>query len=353
MVARDQRPVNAPERICLLSGGTNAEAAASRSSAAGVYDVLVEDGHEVLWLDLSDSYEWKARTADASEAVDRTIESDSRSWDDALAALVCAHEIELVFPTIHGPIGEDGQLQGLCDSLELPYVGCDAEASDACYDKARFKRTAEAAELPVAPCVEVPHALYKAAPDAVAASVAREIGYPCIIKPSRSGSSLGLARVEAPAQLDVAVEHALHVDDVVLVEQWFPGLDIEIGVLEDETSLTVVGSPVELEFEGLYDFETKYAGDRDVRYVPARFTEAFLEVLRETARDAFVAGGCSGLARVDLLVAPETQAFVVNEINTIPYMPPSSTFATSLCHATETAYRDIIRTIVQVAWSRR
>jgi D-alanine-D-alanine ligase len=345
--------VSTPERICLLSGGTTAEASASRSSAAGVYEALSQDGHEVLWLDLADSFEWSAPTAVASESVVGANGHSGRSWDEALAVLVRVHAIELVFPTIHGPIGEDGQLQELCDSLGLPCVGCDAEASAACYDKARFKHIALAAKLPVVPGLEVPRRLYEAAPDAVAASVTRDVGYPTIVKPSRSGSSLGLALVEAPTQLDAAIAHALRFDDVVLVERLFAGLDIEIGVFEDETSATVVGSPVELEFEGLYDFETKYAGDRDVRYLPARFPGAFLDRLRDAARDAFSAAGCSGLARVDLLVAPDTQEFVVNEINTIPYMPASSTFATSLCHATDGTYRDLIRAIVEVAWSRR
>jgi D-alanine-D-alanine ligase len=343
--------LNTRLRIAVLSGGTTAESRASRVSAGDVSSTLEASGYDVVWLDLSDREEWEVRPAESSSMAPKPgTETAPASWQAGFAALVRASGVDLAFPLIHGPIGEDGQLQALCESLALPYVGCGPRASTVCFDKAVFKRLVRDAGLPVAPWIVVERPVYDDDPAAIAAAVDRELGFPCIVKPSRSGSSLGLARVETRHTLDAAIRQAFNFDDVVLVEQLFSGSDVEIGVLEDGTA--VVGTPVELEYDGvLYDFETKYAGDRDMRYVPARFPVALIARLERTARDVFVAAGCRGLARVDLLVDADAGCFVVNEVNTIPYMPAPSTFATSLCHATGRTYGDLVTTLVHRAWS--
>jgi D-alanine-D-alanine ligase len=336
----------------LLSGGTTAESSASRVSATGVHAALTASGYDAIWLDLSEAGAWEVRSDHPSASM--VLGSSTRlgpvPWQEALASVVRASAVDLAFPTIHGPIGEDGQLQALCESLSLLYVGCHSKASIACYDKALFKRLVHGAGLPVTPWVLVERRLHEDDPAAVAVLVERELGYPCIVKPSCSGSSLGLARVEVPDALDAAITQALAFDDVVLIERLFVGADVEIGVLGGEPPM--VGAAVELEYDGLlYDFETKYAGNRDRRYLPARFPAALVDRLTQVAHAAFQATGCRGMARVDLLVDASTERFVVNEINTVPYMPESSTFATSLCHATGQTYRDLVTNLVQLVWS--
>jgi D-alanine-D-alanine ligase len=351
MTPGDRSTAEHRPRICVLSGGPTAESRASHISAAGVYDALTASGYDSIWLDLSEAETWEVRAADppVSPVLDSDPGPDSAPWQEAFASLVRASGVELAFPAIHGPIGEDGQLQALCESLSLPCVGCDSKASIACYDKALFKQLVHAAGLPVTPWVSVERRLHEDNPAAVTAAVERELSYPCIVKPSRSGSSLGLARVEARDALDAAIAQALAFDDIALVERLFAGVDVEIGVLGGGPP--VIGSPVELEYDGfLYDFETKYADDRDRRYLPARFPAALIDRLTQAASAAFFATGCHGMARVDLLVNASTGRFIVNEINTVPYMPKSSTFATSLCHATGQSYRCLITDLVQVAW---
>jgi D-alanine-D-alanine ligase len=259
--------------------------------------------------------------------------------------------IEVVFPAIHGPPGEDGQIQTLCESMSIAWVGCDATASTDCYDKVLFKKLMRAAGLPIAPFLAVNTATYHRDRAAIEREVARELGYPCIVKPSQSGSSLGLSRVESSKELEAAIQVALAFDDAALVEKLFLGRDVEIGVIENGTA--VAGSPIELEYEGvLYDFEAKYLrGDR--RYLPARCSAALLERLRQAALLAFQAARCSGMARVDLLVDPTLERFVVNEINTVPYMPESSTFTGSIGHFTGRTYTELIAGLTQSAWEWR
>jgi D-alanine-D-alanine ligase len=339
-------------RICVLSGGPSEEAAASRVSAADVYEALVAVGSDVLWLDLSEDGRWtlEAGHPDGSPVIRPAGREPHQSWQKSLVALIDALDVELVFPVIHGEIGEDGQIQRLCESLLLPYVGCAPEATLTCYDKVAFKRAISAAGLPVAAYVDVRRDVYEIDSEAVAALVGRHLGYPCIVKPARAGSSLGLARVESGRTLDPAVAAGLRLSEVVMIEQLCAGVDVEIGVLGGASP--VVGSPVEIEYEGdLYDFATKYRGD--VRqWVPARIPRWLTARLVEAARAAFLATGCRGMARVDFLVDGSAGSFVVNETNTIPYLPESSSFASSLRHAAGLSYTTIVARLVQLASER-
>lgn len=315
-------------RVCVLSGGPSLEAPASRVSAAGVHAALAEAAYEVTWLDLP-----------------------ARDGEEGLASLLRSSAPGVVFPVIPGALGEDGRVQALCESLSIPWVGCDAAATLACYDKALFKRLMRAAGLPVARHLAVERREWERSPDSIAARVERELGYPCIVKPSKSGSSLGLSRVEDGGGLGAAIAGALEFDREVLVEDLFVGADVEIGVFENGSLL--VGDPVELEFEGpLYDFEAKYVRS-DRRHLPARCESHLIERLRRAASSAFRAARCSGMARVDLLVDLARETFVVNEINTIPYMPASSTFTGSICHRSGKSYGELIAAIVQSAGSAR
>jgi D-alanine-D-alanine ligase len=335
----------------VLSGGPSLEARASRISAGGVYAALKESAYDVVWLDLAQAGEWRRCPVAGLPPGERlpSAAGGDGSWMENLASLLQSAGVEMVFPAIHGSPGEDGQIQALCRSLSIPWVGCDAAASIACYDKLLFKRIARSAGLPVVRFVVVDGEGCAKDPGSVAAIVEREVGYPCIVKPSRSGSSLGLSRVTGRRGLAAAISKALGFDKTVLVEELFRGTDVEIGVLENGSAL--VGSPVELEYEGvLYDFEAKYVkGDR--RYLPARCSAGLIARLKCAARTAFRATGCSGMARVDLLVDSAAERFVVNEINTIPYMPESSTFAGSIGHATGQTYAELVTTLAQSAWA--
>jgi D-alanine-D-alanine ligase len=249
------------QTVCLLSGGPSAEAAASRKSAQGVYGALAP-AFDVVWLDLCS--DGGLELVAAPEALSDLLDGQSgqaNHWRTNFRRAVACANTQIVFPAIHGQIGEDGQLQSLCDELGLCCVGSDAGASLACYDKVRFKGLMETARLPIAPYVTVELEKF-AADGGPAEAIGDGLGYPCIVKPARAGSSLGLSRVERPAVLDAALADAFALDDVAVVERFVPGCDVEIGISDGGSP--IVGGPVEVEYDGeLYDFEVKYAGDLD------------------------------------------------------------------------------------------
>lgn len=330
----------------MLSGGPSLEAAASRLSAAAVVAALKSEGHEVLWLDHDEGGDWR-RKESSSEKPHGKSSGGRCSLLDRLSLALVEAGTEVVFPVIHGAYGEDGQIQRLCRKLSLPCVGCDETASARCYDKACFKRVLTAAGLPVAPFLAISSSEIHSGWTSFADTVEERFGFPCIVKPSRSGSSIGLSRVESREDLEAARDQALEFDRTLLAEKQVRGTDVEVGVYEDPS--TVVGTPIELEIVGsLYDFEAKYfRGDR--RYIPPRCSERLIENLRVVAASAFDVSGCSGMARVDFLVDPVTENFVVNEINTIPYMPGSSTFTSSICDRTNQSYPELMSSLVRLA----
>jgi D-alanine-D-alanine ligase len=207
-----------------------------------------------------------------------------------------------------------------------------------------------AAGLPIPAYLSVQRHSYEADPTAVATLVSQRLEYPCIVKPAKAGSSIGLSRAATSESLDVALALAFCFDDVILVEEFTAGCDVEIGVLDME--YPVIGSPVEIEYEGeLYDFAAKYGGDHHHPHLPARYPTPLVDHLSDLAREAFKATGCHGMARVDFLVDRGSERAVVNEINTIPYMPATSSFVASLCDATGYTYSCLVASLVEHAWN--
>lgn len=301
-------------------------------------------------MDLAADGRWSVRASypDRNQDAVAVERKPQRSWEDDFVALLRQLEVELVFPVMHGAIGEDGRLQTLCASISIPYVGSDPESAIRCYDKVMFKRIVAAAGLPTANGLCVKQQDYEALLGEIVGSIERSVGYPCIVKPSRSGSSLGLARVELPDELPQALEQAFHYDDTALIEEFCPGSDVEIGVIGSVPP--TVGDPIGIQCdEPLYDFAAKYAR-RDALEIPAALSDRVTAELMRSARTVFASTGCRGLARVDFLVDRENGRYVVNELNTIPYMTAESSFAESLKRVIGEPYEHLIARVADLAW---
>jgi D-alanine-D-alanine ligase len=232
---------------------------------------------------------------------------------------------DAAFPVLHGPFGEDGTVQGLLELLDVPYVGAGVLASSLCMDKVVFKDVMAAAEVPQVGYRGVREPRWRADPAAVRAELA-ELGLPLFVKPARLGSSVGIVKVEDFARLDAALEQAFAHDGLVIAEACSGGLEVECAVMGlDAPEASVPGEIVLLRGAGWYDFEAKYAeGGMELR-VPARLSEAATERVRELATETFRRVGCAGLARVDFFVE-EGDRVLVNELNTLPGMTPTSAF---------------------------
>src|SRR5215207_3606429 len=250
--------------------------------------------------------------------------------------------VDVVFPILHGPFGEDGTVQGLFELADLPYVGSGVLASALAMDKAMAKVVLAQAGLPQGPYLVVPERDWEATPERVAAEVAGRLTYPVFTKPARLGSSIGISKVKTPDELAAGLGAAFAHDNKALVEQGIGARELECGVLgNDRPEASVVGEVIPS--HEFYDFEAKYLDDALKLEIPAQ--------VRELSLRAFQALDCEGFARVDFFYEEATGRVLLNEVNTIPGFTPKSMFP-MLWAASGLAYPDLVARLVDLAVER-
>ncbi|MFL6195223.1 MAG: D-alanine--D-alanine ligase family protein [Thermoanaerobaculia bacterium] len=302
--------------VGVVFGGRSVEHQVSVRSARTVVKGLREAGHEVTSLGVAEDGCWI--DAEASAAV---IEGEAREIpplglpvSPTLRHLL-ASGVEVLFPILHGTWGEDGTFQGLCEMLDVAYVGPGVTASAIAMDKVLAKRQLAAAGVPVVDFESANRRQFEVDPQGFLARCGR-LPFPLFVKPSVGGSSVGVRKVTDPAGLEEAVRFALRFDDAVLVEKGIKGRELECAVLGyRELQASAVGEIVP--GNDFYDYADKYLQDTAGLIAPAELPGRVSDRLRATAVDAFAAIGGVGLARVDFLLEGEDGLFV-NEINTLP-----------------------------------
>ena len=261
-------------------------------------------------------------------------------------------EVDVVFPILHGPWGEDGTVQGMLELIDLPYVGSGVLASALGMDKHFTKTVLNAADVPVAPWITVTAFDWQTDAERVRLN-AHDLGYPQFVKPARAGSSVGVSKVTEPAQLDAAIELALAEDDKVLVEAALVGREVEIAVLggrPGEPARASVAGEIVLTGREFYDYAAKYLDAPGIDLVcPADLTADELATMQSLAIRGFDAIGGEGLARVDFFLTAD--GFVINEINTMPGFTPISMFP-KCWEASGLAYPDLISELIDLALAR-
>jgi D-alanine-D-alanine ligase len=320
-------------RIAVLGGGRSSEHEVSLASAASVAAGLRESGHQVLAVEVGRDGVWRSEGAELSF-------SPGRGWPG----------IDVVFPVLHGPFGEDGTVQGLLELLGVPYVGAGVLASAACMDKVVFKELMVSAGIPQVDYRAVTARDWGLDPNAVLRELA-ELGLPVFVKPARLGSSVGIGRVLEPDELRPALVEAFKHDPRVIVEASATGIEVECSVLGNDDPLVSVPGEIVLAAgeAGWYDFEAKYTPGAMRLNLPARISDTARERVRELAAEAFIGSGCSGLARADFFVDGET--VLVNELNTMPGFTQTSVYG-ALFTASGVPYADLLDQLVQFALER-
>ena len=265
------------------------------------------------------------------------IENDFKTLKDCLAA----------FPLIHGKTGEDGKLQGLLEMLNLTYTGSGVKASVLGMDKSLSKAIWQSTGLPVARMVVLKKETLQDSYKAIKIRIANEIGYPCYVKPSSGGSSIGITRVESEGNLDSAIDASLHWDDKVLIEESIDGQEIECAIIGNSKPIAAscLGeiSPV----NNFYDYDSKYSINSKAEiFVPARLKENTASKIRTLAIDAYQAIGCEGFARVDFFVRKD-ESIILSEINTIPGFTEYSLFP-RLWEASGITYSELLTQILEL-----
>jgi len=269
----------------------------------------------------------------------------------ALTLARAVAQADVVFPLLHGPFGEDGRVQGMLDMLGLPYVGAGVFGSAVAMDKLGMKALFAAHDLDQVRYVPVTRHRWQRDPEGVHAELA-DLAYPLFVKPANLGSSIGISRVDDPAQLGPALDLACQHDRRVLVEEGVVGArELEVGVLgNDAPELSVVG---EIRYgSGFYDYETKYTDGHAELLVPADVPVEVVRRLTDMARRAFQAVDAAGMARVDFFYREDTGQLLLNEINTIPGFTRHSMYP-KLWQATGVSYSQLIRRLVELALEPR
>ncbi len=331
-------------RIAVLMGGRSSEHEVSLASAAAVIAALDPARFEVIPVLISPEGAWSVDGAPV--AVVPGVDGTGR-----LASLNGRPDraVDVVFPVLHGPHGEDGTIQGALETAGIPYVGAGVAASAVAMDKAMFKAFLAHEGIPTPEHAVVTAAEWRSDPGAVRARVAEAVGYPAFCKPARLGSSVGISPVPGEEYLDAALDLALAHDSKALVERGISGREVEVGVLDGEPPFA---SPVgEITFEGdWYDYETKYVPGRSRLEVPADLPAEVAGRARELALRGFAAVGCHGLARVDFFVEPDGTV-LLSELNTMPGFTPTSVYA-RLMEAAGIAYPDLVGRLVDLGVAR-
>jgi len=366
------RPSHRP-RVAIVFGGRSSEHAVSCATAAGVLRAIDRGKYDVLPIGISRDGQWVLAADDPSRfelTAGRTPEVEPSAAhvvmplstrETSLTVLEPGQppqelgQVDVVFPLLHGPFGEDGTLQGFLDLSDVRYVGSGVFASAAGMDKHYMKVVFAGHGLPVGPYAVITDRAWRS--DRVAAMDAcAGLSYPLFVKPARAGSSMGITRVDDPADLEAAIEVAREHDPKVIVEAGIVGREIECAVLEGHgTSGPRTSEVAEVavhDNHSFYDFEAKYLAESDVDLsCPADVPEQISKEVRRLAAEAFEALGCEGLARVDCFYTEDGRV-VVNEINTMPGFTPHSMYP-RMWAASGLAYPDLIDELISLALERR
>lgn len=352
--------------VAILAGGRSSEHDISRLSALGIMDALDESRFNAVPVLIERSGDWRLTTAKKlalpTSQPRPAADDDNEPSDDGRPLAVARRNevrpatvtspsnalsgIDVIFPVLHGPFGEDGTIQGLFETADVPYVGNGVLASAVGMDKAIFKAVLRDAGLDVAP--EVVGHRTRDNREVLIARCLDKLSFPLFVKPARLGSSIGISRATDEAALRDALELAFEHDEKVLIEQAVDGIEIECGVLGNEDPIVSVPGEIVISDDAeWYDFETKYVEGRSTLRVPARLDDELTRKVQDVALTVFRAVECSGLARVDVFVTPDRRV-VVNEINTMPGCTPTSAYS-KLFAASGHSFNDVVDRLIDLA----
>ena len=371
-------------RVGVLYGGRSGEHEVSLASAAAVFAHLDRARYEPVPIRIEKDGRWSIAerppaTMSAGEVIEQarleahrppragrevhliahpsaeTILSIDRlpaaRGSDGNQALVTGLNLDVIFPVLHGPFGEDGTMQGLLELANVPYVGAGVLASAVGMDKGMMKVVFAAHGLPVCPYTVVRGHEWDGRREGIVAELERALGYPMFVKPANLGSSVGISKAKNAASLAEAMDLARTFDRRIIVEAAvMDAREIECAVIgNDDPEASVPGEVIPA--REFYDYEAKYIDDASQTVIPADLPAATAETIRRLSIEAFQAIDCAGMARVDFLVSRRDGAIFVNEVNTIPGFTTISMYA-KMWTASGVAYPALLDRLIALALER-
>jgi len=355
-----------------MFGGQSGEHEVSLTSARAVMAALDRDKYEVVPIGIGKDGRWlvggdplAALEAQADQARLPTAERSTTSAGAPAEApsprSLLAPEsasgyagsiggLDVVIPVLHGPLGEDGTLQGLLELAGVAYVGCGVAASAVGMDKALSKAAFAAAGLALVPWTLVRRVDWQRERAATCERIEAELHYPLFVKPANLGSSVGITKAKSRADLEAGLEEAARYDRRIVVEQGIDAREIEVAVLGNEDVEASLPGEV-IPFNEWYDYADKYLEGRTRYVIPAELDPEQSEHVRQLAIRAFQVVGGAGLARVDFLLERQSGSFFINELNTMPGFTPISMYS-KLWAASGLSYADLLDHLITLALER-
>jgi D-alanine-D-alanine ligase len=362
-------------RVGVVYGGRSGEHEVSLASAAAVFQNLDPARYEAVPIRIEKDGRWSlpSRAPSLMKAADVIARISDRIDPSAKEAHLVAHPggdtiltidrrdasettvsglgLDVVFPMLHGPYGEDGTVQGLLELANVPYVGAGVLASAVGMDKAVMKLVFAAKGLPICDYDVVLKRDWTRDEHAVLRTVTAKLGFPVFVKPANLGSSVGISKAKHATELRAAIELAAEFDRKIVVEAAVPNArEIECAVLgNDDPQASVPGEIIPT--REFYDYEAKYLDETSRTVIPADLTDAQATQVRTLAISAFKAIDCAGMARVDFLLARDSGVLYVNEVNTIPGFTTISMYS-KMWEASGLAYPELIDRLIALALER-
>lgn len=352
-------------RVGIIFGGRSGEHEVSLRSARSVMDAIDRDRYEVLPIGITKDGHWiagndpyKALTSGEVAATPAALLGEP--GDPTLKAiepvagsgrsLTDIASLDVIFPILHGPYGEDGTIQGLLELADIPYVGSGVVGSAVGMDKAIFKSVMIAHGIPVLPHVLVLRSEWEAGREAVLDRIESALSYPMFAKPANLGSSVGINKARDRGQLAAAIDEAARYDRRLLVEQGIPAREIEVSVLGNEQPIASIPGEI-VPGDEFYSYVDKYISDKAQLLIPAPLDDETAARVQSLAVAAYTAIDAAGLARADFLLDKETGGLWMNELNTIPGFTSISMYP-KLWEASGIPYPELIDRLIQLALER-
>ncbi|MFT8315245.1 MAG: D-alanine--D-alanine ligase family protein [Clostridium sp.] len=338
------------KKIAVLFGGKSTEHEVSRVSAASVLRNIDISKYDVYPIGITKDGQWFEYTGSIDKIENGQWEKDEYYKKPEGQKVLFNREADVVFPVLHGLCGEDGTVQGLCRLIDIPCVGPNVMSSAVCMDKVYTKYVLEHFEIKQADYVVVTAVEYGVNRDNIIDAIEKKLKYDVFIKPSNSGSSVGITKAHDRKELIDGIEEALKYDRKVLVEKAINAREVEVAVLGNDKPKAGVPGEI-LPAKEFYDYEAKYEDVESKLLIPADMNDAELEEIKKLAVKIYTALDCAGMARVDFLVDKVTSEIYLNEVNTIPGFTKISMYP-KMWEAAGKAYKDLISELIEFAIER-
>jgi D-alanine-D-alanine ligase len=344
----------------VVFGGRSGEHEVSLASARAITRALQKGGrYEVVPVGITREGRWissgepmrelESKSGYLPDGSDLDVSGPPAPISEKLPAGLSS--VDVVFPVLHGPYGEDGTIQGMLELAGVPYVGSGVLGSAAGMDKPTMKKIFAHHGLPQVRWVALTSKQWEMARETRIEEIADSLGYPCFVKPANLGSSVGIGKAENTAELRNALDTASRYDRRIIVEEGVDAREIEVSVLGNEDPEVSVPGEIVIKKDGFYDYEAKYVEGGMELLAPAPIEEETAEKIRRIARTAYEAIDAAGMARVDFFLERGTNRLLLNEINTIPGFTPTSVYA-ELWATSGLPYEELLDRLIQLALER-